>query len=206
LSRDPDTRFQTAIESLEAWRALRPPGAQSVIDLEASGTYGGDIEDSPSSGEIKTTVLHKSKLQKRLKEVEMDRIRRAQQPTPQLGAGGQARSGSEPAAATVAAASPAASAQPPATSAMTPVIDKTIPSGPQMNQAAAAAAAAASSNVRESVTSRPPYVAPSENQLVTIPPPRSNFRTTATLVIGALVLASVGFGTVALVMHLMGGP
>jgi hypothetical protein len=48
------------------------------------------------------------------------------------------------------------------------------------------------------------YLAPSENQLVSIPPPRSPLRTAITLVLGALGLMLVGFAAVALVLHLLG--
>ena len=62
LARDPDRRFQTALEALEAWRRLRPPGAVSVLDLEASGTYPNLIEDAPSSSEAKTIVVRRKDL------------------------------------------------------------------------------------------------------------------------------------------------
>jgi hypothetical protein len=80
-------------------------------------------------------------------------------------------------------------------------VEKTIPSGPAGSQISAAVAAA---KAERPSSMPPPQRAPTENQLVTIPPPRSGLRTTLTLVIGAVVLMSVGFGTVALVMHLMG--
>lgn len=62
LTRDPDQRFQTAMEALEAWRQLRPEGATSVMDVEASGSYAELIDDSPSSSELKTKVLQKPNL------------------------------------------------------------------------------------------------------------------------------------------------
>jgi serine/threonine-protein kinase len=61
LARDPNQRYQTAIEALEGWRALRPPGAVSVLDIEASGAYPNMIDDSPSSSEAKTVVLKRDK-------------------------------------------------------------------------------------------------------------------------------------------------
>ena len=39
LARSPDDRFQTAQEALDAWRALRPEGALSQAEFEASGAY-----------------------------------------------------------------------------------------------------------------------------------------------------------------------
>jgi len=56
LARDPEARFQTAVESLAAWRKLRPPSAMSVLDLDASGSYPLVDEPSPSS-EAKTLLL-----------------------------------------------------------------------------------------------------------------------------------------------------
>ncbi len=56
LARDPEARFQTAVEALAAWRKLRPPSAMSVLDLDASGTY--PLVDEPSSSsEAKTLLL-----------------------------------------------------------------------------------------------------------------------------------------------------
>jgi len=56
LARNPEVRFQTAVEALAAWRKLRPPSATSVLDLDASGTY--PLIDEPShSSEAKTLLL-----------------------------------------------------------------------------------------------------------------------------------------------------
>ncbi len=201
LSRDPDTRFQTALEALEAWRALRPPGAESLTDLEASGAYSGDIEieDAPSSGEIKTTVLHKSKLQERLEAVERERAQAAAQAAASPDTATSKTSSEPPTTPDVRRAS-----QP--TAVPFSALGHTLPTGPEGQSALAAAAAAAATQpaVHDSGAIRSPNLGPSENQLVTIPPPRRRLRTAATLVIGALVLMSVGFGAVALVMHLMG--
>ena len=57
LARNPDERYQTAVEALEHWRAIRPAGAASVIDLEASGVYPQTMDVPPSSGEVKTQVI-----------------------------------------------------------------------------------------------------------------------------------------------------
>lgn len=213
LSRDPDTRFQTALEALEGWRALRPPGAQSVIDLEASGAYSGEIEDAPSSGEIATTVLHKSKIQERMRQVAAQRAKEEQAQRAAAAPAVATPAVATPAVATPAVATPAGATPAGATPSPQPApqpppepapasIDQTIPSGP-----AAESAKAAALKAREAKDARPraAFKGPSEHQLVTIPPPRSKLRTTATLVIGALLLMSVGFGTVALVMHLMSG-
>ena len=62
LARDPDTRFQTAMEALDGWRQLRPEGATSVMDVDGSGSYNDFIDDSPSSSELKTKVLRKPNL------------------------------------------------------------------------------------------------------------------------------------------------
>lgn len=66
LSRNPDHRFQTAVEALEAWRQLRPPGARSQTDMDASGAYphaAHQIEDPPSSGDdVKTRVMRDRRL------------------------------------------------------------------------------------------------------------------------------------------------
>jgi predicted Ser/Thr protein kinase len=58
LSRNPDARFQTALGALSAWRALRPTGATSVTDLEASGVYPQAHDAPPSSGELQTRVIN----------------------------------------------------------------------------------------------------------------------------------------------------
>jgi serine/threonine protein kinase len=58
LARNPDDRFQTAVEALAAWRKLRPPSAMSVLDLDASGAYPLLDEPSPSS-EAKTLLLQR---------------------------------------------------------------------------------------------------------------------------------------------------
>lgn len=194
LSRDPDTRFQTALESLEAWRVLRPPGAQSITDLEATGAYGEEIDDPPSSGEIKTTVLQKSKLQKRLQQVHDERQRQKAAP-PVEARPNESEPPTTPDVMRGVARGPTASS-----------IAATVPSGPDGASAnlAAAAAMASQVHVAREGSLRPLGFGPTENQLVSIPPPRTKLRTAATLVIGALVLMSVGFGAVALVMHLIG--
>ncbi len=198
LSRNPDTRFQTALEALESWRALRPPGALSVIDLDASGAYMEEIEDPPSSGEVKTTVLHKDKLRERLKEVGKEHALDGPH-------GGTARLA--PASPQATPPANAAAGAPVATPAGGLPIAKTIPTGPDGRALSAAVAAAAAAPAAPAPHHTPvPAAEPmrSPQQLVTIPPPRSRLRTTATLVLGAVVLMSVGFGAVALVMHLMG--
>lgn len=206
LSRDPDTRFQTALESLDAWRALRPPGAQSLTDLEASGAYSEEIEDPPSSGEIKTTVLQKGKLEKRLQQAHEERERHRAAATAATAQVRQTES-EPPTAPDVLGRTVPVIEDPAAPTASSGAIAATIPSGPDgaaANLAAAAAMAAQLHVTRESGSVRPPGFGPTENQLVSIPPPRTKLRTAATLVIGALVLMSVGFGAVALVMHLIG--
>lgn len=63
LSRNPDDRFQTAVEALQIWRQLRPPGAVSVMDGEVTGApprIGGDDEDS--SDDAKTRVIGKKQV------------------------------------------------------------------------------------------------------------------------------------------------
>jgi len=62
LARNPDERFQTALEALQAWRQLRPEGATSVMDGDGSGSFDDYIDDSPSSSELKTKVLKKPNL------------------------------------------------------------------------------------------------------------------------------------------------
>ncbi|RLB55257.1 MAG: hypothetical protein DRI90_19600, partial [Deltaproteobacteria bacterium] len=56
LARNPEGRFQSAVEALAAWRKLRPPSAMSVLDLDASGAYPLIDEPSPSS-EAQTVLL-----------------------------------------------------------------------------------------------------------------------------------------------------
>ncbi|MEM1030169.1 MAG: serine/threonine-protein kinase [Myxococcota bacterium] len=62
LARNPDQRFQTALDALDAWRQLRPQGAASMLDVDPSGVYpppsfGDDVEDEESASEVKTRVL-----------------------------------------------------------------------------------------------------------------------------------------------------
>ncbi len=52
LARDPAHRFQTALEALDTWRALRPAGTVSVTELDNSGAQHRYVESSlePPSG------------------------------------------------------------------------------------------------------------------------------------------------------------
>jgi eukaryotic-like serine/threonine-protein kinase len=63
LARNPDHRFQTAVEALESWRKLRPPGAASVTDTEPAGPPRiGGAEDEDSSDDAKTRVIGKKQV------------------------------------------------------------------------------------------------------------------------------------------------
>jgi serine/threonine-protein kinase len=59
LARNPDERFQSAAQALEAWRRLRPPGAASVIDFETTSGNYPLVEAPPSSSEAKTIVVRR---------------------------------------------------------------------------------------------------------------------------------------------------
>jgi len=58
LARDPNARFQSAIEALAAWRQLRPAGATSLRETDSTADYR--VEDDPSvSSEAKTRLMPK---------------------------------------------------------------------------------------------------------------------------------------------------
>jgi serine/threonine-protein kinase len=61
LARNPDERFQSASEALTQWRRLRPAGAESLLDYEASGNAPAAIDDHPSSSEAKTMVVRRNR-------------------------------------------------------------------------------------------------------------------------------------------------
>ena len=53
LARSPHERYQTAVEALRAWRALRPPGASSIYGSESTHHYEDD-------GDVATIQLDQS--------------------------------------------------------------------------------------------------------------------------------------------------
>lgn len=57
LSRNPDDRFQTALEALEWWRKLRPPGVRSAYDAEAAAlTDDDEVDGEDAMSRAKTRV------------------------------------------------------------------------------------------------------------------------------------------------------
>ena len=174
LARDPDARFQTAMEALVAWRQLRPEGATSVMDADGSGSYGGFIDDSPSSSELKTKVLKKPNLPA------LDPVP-STLPANTLSSGATDGSPSGPLSTTqpmkrVVKEEPASS-QP-------PVPNRTLVS--------------AGAKPSPAGVSSPPgaLLRPTQNA--------SSLKTTITLVLGAIALMAVGFVAVALVLHFLG--
>jgi serine/threonine-protein kinase len=173
LARDPDTRFQTAMEALEAWRQLRPEGATSVMDVDASGSYDF-IDDSPSSSELKTKVLLKPKLPP------MEPIPATLPRQPAAPESSGPLSTTQPVTDDMHGGSDSA-APPPREAMGTP-----YPSNPPPHDARASAPPAGA-------LLRPPTR-----------PASSGFKTTLTLILGAIALMAVGFVAVAAVLHFLG--
>jgi serine/threonine protein kinase len=185
LSRNPDERYQSAQEALEAWRRLRPAGAQSVVDLEASSGYSGLIEAPPSSSEAKTMVVRRPR---QLAPAD-------QAPPPQLAheaAYAVAAPLERPALEHPGQQVPFAPAAPvdPAVAAHTQLQP---PVGMGLDLRASSSPAG-----QPGVTLEAPMF---EDAL---PARRSGARMLLALVLGAIGLMLVGFFTVALVLHLLG--
>jgi serine/threonine protein kinase len=205
LARNPDERFQSCLEALEGWRQLRPPGAASVMDLDTSGAFPQEIDDGPSSGEIKTRVLHKQKIAERVHGLE--RV-----PTTPRDGGYNAAMQRLPEAA-VAPQMAQTVSEPHGGNGMNLALARTQPavaevvasqSSPALARLPAPGQATVSMNEPVALSARPSgHLVPSESQLVSVPPPRSSIKTALTLVLGALGLMLVGFATVALVLHLL---
>lgn len=186
LARNPDERFQTAIEALQGWRQLRSAGATSVTDMDASGAYPQPAEQPkqppstppPSSDDAMTRVMT-------TKAVGIATGSGGQQPQAQHhNADAAAHAVRQPAASfpdaqhqwvgSQGAASPSPHAQPHG-ALMTPAARISQPGGLS-----------------------PQVVAP-------LPMRESGgARTFVALFVGALALMAVGFGAVALVLHLLG--
>ncbi len=205
LARNPDERFQSANEALKAWRALRPVGAQSLLDLEASGVYPEGIESPPSSGEVKTRVIRTRAA---------DPVISVHERVPVTVRDGGTWDQSPPQTQRV----PPEQQQPDEAEIKTLV---SVRASPELQAARDAASLAASMS-----TNGAPYVAEEEARSASVPsqqmassqgyaaypepyprvPARraSGFKTFVLLFFGAIALMAVGFVTVALVLHLVG--
>jgi serine/threonine-protein kinase len=185
LSRNPDERFQSAQEALEVWRRLRPPGALSVTDLDASGSYSNLIDEPPSSSEAKTIVVRKPRLPQPSDQA----------PTPQmqedLGYGAAAML-ERPQQHVVPEPMPPMEPEP-ATQPTPQHGHGTSQSGMKFDLRASSSPAG-----QPGVTAEAPMF---EDAL---PVQRSGARMLLALVLGAIGLMLVGFFTVALVLHLLG--
>jgi serine/threonine-protein kinase len=53
LTRNPDERFQTAVEALEAWRKLRPPGVKSAYDTPSLTDDDGEDAASRAKTQVR---------------------------------------------------------------------------------------------------------------------------------------------------------
>ncbi len=175
LARDPDTRFQTAMEALDGWRQLRPEGATSVMDVDGSGSYNDFIDDSPSSSELKTKVLRKPNLPA------LDPIP-ATLPANALSSGNDSSMPSGPLSTT----------QP-----MQRVVEEAN-EAPAPNRTLVSAASSAGTNPAATGISSPPGALLRPTQKT------SSVKTTITLILGAIALMAVGFVAVALVLHFLG--
>ena len=176
LAREPDTRFQTAVEALEGWRHLRPEGATSVMDVDGSGSYGDFIEDSPSSSELKTKVLRKPNLPA------LDPVP-STLPANALNAGAD---GSMP-------SGPLSTTQP-----MQRVVEQANETAPAPNRTLVSPGSASGN------TPPPARISSAPGALLRSPQKASSVKTTITLVLGAIALMAVGFVAVALVLHFLG--
>jgi hypothetical protein len=224
LARNPDERFQSALDALNAWRQLRPAGAQSMMDRDPSGVYpppsfDDEVNDEDSASEVKTRVLGQKQVFG-AGGIEAAIKQRQAQGTAVVangsGAGAVAANGVGGAGPGASASSsgsistPGMSSAPPADSggfhpaistqpmpqSMVPVHEPTVVDD-------AIPAQAAQDAQRASGSTRPP--APSysrESNLDAMPAPRRGPKL-LTLVLGAIGLMVVGFVTVALVLRLI---
>jgi serine/threonine-protein kinase len=194
LARNPDERFQSCVEALAGWRQLRPLGAVSVTDLDASGTYPL-VDSPPSSSEAKTTVINT----------------RAIQPPVSAGLPATLREGSGASSELPLIPAPVTAV---GHNYLMPQRDdvRTLVSPDGRNDLVEAARAAALSPEPQRYATpldHGPQLTPSGYPMPieyppTYAPSNNNWRTFLALFFGAIALMAVGFVTVALVLHLLG--
>lgn len=185
LARNPDYRFQTAAQALVDWRDLRPAGAMSVLDLEASGNYPQMIEDTPSSSEAKTIVIHRSAAE-RIGDLLPATVRHGSgsQPRPLLPSGEMGAMGHAGPTDTSTMPDPSHGQSP------GPAYYE-LPHGHAADLGPDYGAGVGRDEMGEELLYLPPE-------------PRSPVRVALALLLGAIGLMLVGFFTVALVLHLLG--
>jgi len=188
LSRNPDDRFQTAIDALTGWRRLRPPGALSFADIESSGTYPQAVPAPMDSEEPKTLLMHAQQVQ---------RPSESAPPTRRDG------SGTRP---VVTPPHLGPSQPPPSPQRQTPpppAQRMAIPAG--RNTPTPPVSGGLSPQTPSYIGADAPY-SPRQDSMPAPSPPaaRSSVRTIIALLLGALGLMLVGFFTVALVLKLIG--
>ena len=177
LARSPDDRYQTAQEALGAWRQLRPQGAVSVTDGEASGAVP-PLSDDPPASEVQTEV--------------MTLVRRPRGEATEAPLPATVRDGSAAYHAVAEAMPPtqpagAAAMVAPVASATLPIVEEEPPPPPP-TPAPLQDLAPTPSDAQRLLAYEQPRA-------------RSGMRTFLTLIFGALALMAVGFGAVAALMH-----
>jgi len=217
LARNPGERYQTALEALDAWRQLRPAGAQSMLDGDSSGVYpppsfDDEIVDEESASEVKTRVIGQKDVFGAGGLEAALAARRAQKSHPTGAAQSATPSGGSPNAMTVRSSGlppgpshdhhPAVSTQPIEQPLAEPtLVDDAIPV-----QAAHDAARAAQNSLIPSGATPPGHgMAYHDDPKTRRKPParRSGGPRIVTLVLGAIGLMVVGFVTVAIVLRLI---
>ncbi len=188
LARNPDHRFQTAVDALVEWRRLRPPGALSLSDIETSGTYPQAVASTPINEEEPKTLL--------MRPQQAYRPSDSAPPTRRDGSGG---------ARPVVALPPALPQNmppgpPPNTSF--PLHNSGMAAAPDGRATPAPAPANLGAQHSSYMGADAPY-SPRQDPAMA-PPPPSSTRTIIALFLGALGLMLVGFVTVALVLKLIG--
>jgi serine/threonine-protein kinase len=179
LARNPDHRFQSAQEALAVWRQLRPVGAVSVMDGDASAMP--PVSDAPPSSEVHTEVMTLVRRPKSETEAVLPATVRDGSAAYQRAA--EAMPPPQPAGAVLGTAVGLGATLPTAGTAPQPQIP--LPAAAQYGAS--------------------PHPAADAHRLMAYgkPPPRSGMRTAVALTVGAIALMAVGFAAVAALMHYM---